>query len=117
MRELDNLVQRTLILLAGDTITDRELVFEAQAASESVTVTREAIAAAPAGGDLRHDLRDEERRRIVDALEAGSGNRTEAARALGISPRTLRYKIARLREAGYTIPDRPPRYGARSSVA
>ena len=117
VRELDNLVQRTLILLAGDTITDRDLVFEAEAAAETVATVREAVATPPAGGDLRHDLRDEERRRIVDALEAGSGNRTEAARSLGISPRTLRYKIARLKEAGYTIPDRHPRYGARPSVA
>ncbi|MEL6951123.1 MAG: sigma-54 dependent transcriptional regulator [Pseudomonadota bacterium] len=117
VRELDNLVQRILILLAGDTITDSDLVFET-AGTAPVHTTQ--IAPAPtttSAGDLRHDLRDEERRRIVDALEAGSGNRTEAARTLGISPRTLRYKIARLREAGYTIPDRQPRYGARPSVA
>ena len=117
VRELDNLVQRTLILLAGDTITDTDLAFEADAATGRTPETHEREAAPATGGDLRDDLRDEERRRIVDALEAGSGNRTEAARSLGISPRTLRYKIARLREAGYTIPDRYPRYGARSSVA
>jgi two-component system response regulator FlrC len=41
---------------------------------------------------------------IVDALREGDGSRKNAAEILGISPRTLRYKIARLREAGVAIP-------------
>ena len=45
-----------------------------------------------------------ERDLILDALRTGQGNRREAAERLGISPRTLRYKLARLREAGIDVP-------------
>jgi two-component system response regulator FlrC len=41
---------------------------------------------------------------ILDALEEGNGSRKNAAERLGISQRTLRYKIARLRDAGVAIP-------------
>ena len=40
----------------------------------------------------------------LDALRSGGGNRREAAERLGISARTLRYKLARLREAGIDVP-------------
>ena len=42
--------------------------------------------------------------RILEALRDGSVNRREAAEKLGISPRTLRHKLARLREAGVDVP-------------
>jgi len=38
-------------------------------------------------------------------LRADEGNRCAAAEKLGISPRTLRYKLAQMRKAGVTIPD------------
>jgi two-component system response regulator FlrC len=41
---------------------------------------------------------------ILDALREDRGSRKEVAERLGISQRTLRYKIARLREAGVAIP-------------
>ena len=40
---------------------------------------------------------------IQDALAQCGGNRTETARRLGISERTLRYRLARIREAGGTV--------------
>jgi two-component system response regulator FlrC len=55
----------------------------------------------PALGD---DLRVRERDLIVEALCATGGNREAAARRLGISPRTLRYRIARLRRLGVEMP-------------
>jgi two-component system response regulator FlrC len=45
-------------------------------------------------------MRDQERRVITDALRVGRSKK-EAAEILGISPRTLRYKLARLREQSY----------------
>jgi len=45
-----------------------------------------------------------ERALILDALRAGNGTGREVAERLGISPRTLRYKLARLREAGVEVP-------------
>ena len=43
-------------------------------------------------------------RRLLEALREGDGSRKFAAERLGISARTLRYKLARLREAGVAIP-------------
>ena len=41
---------------------------------------------------------------ILEALQASQGARGAAAEALGISPRTLRYKVARMRKRGIVIP-------------
>ncbi|MEN7342257.1 MAG: sigma-54 dependent transcriptional regulator [Pseudomonadota bacterium] len=114
VRELENVVQRSLILLRGDEISEADLVFEpANSGSPSSTSSD----TAESSGDLIHDLRVEERRLIINALREGAGNREEAARRLGISPRTLRYKMARLREADLAIPVDALRAGAHSSVA
>jgi len=53
---------------------------------------------------LASSLDQAERDLILDALRTGQGNRREAAERLGISQRTLRYKLARLREAGIDVP-------------
>jgi two-component system response regulator FlrC len=53
---------------------------------------------------LANSLGQAERDLILDALRSGQGNRREAAERLGISQRTLRYKLARLREAGIDVP-------------
>ena len=53
---------------------------------------------------LGGDLKDHERRLILTALEEGRGSRKFAAEKLGISPRTLRYKLARMRDAGVALP-------------
>ena len=50
------------------------------------------------------DASDHERRLILEALEEGRGSRKYAAEKLGISPRTLRYKLAKLREMGIDVP-------------
>jgi two-component system response regulator FlrC len=52
------------------------------------------------------DLRSQEQRHILDVLEKNQGSRRLTAKELGISERTLRYKIARFREQGVSIPDK-----------
>jgi two-component system response regulator FlrC len=47
----------------------------------------------------------------MEALRAGNGNRKHAAMKLGISERTLRYKLARMRDEGMDIPSA---YGERA---
>jgi two-component system response regulator FlrC len=44
-----------------------------------------------------------EARAIMDTLESVGGHRANAARALGISERTLRYRLASFREAGIAM--------------
>jgi two-component system response regulator FlrC len=53
---------------------------------------------------LEEDLKAREREVIFEALRSGNGNREAAAHRLGISPRTLRHKLARIREEGADIP-------------
>ena len=91
VRELDNLVQRTLILISGSEIRASDLTFE-QAASDQQAA------------DLSQGLRNREFQLIIDAMNAHAGKRSDVAAALGISPRSLRYKLARMREQGVAIP-------------
>jgi two-component system response regulator FlrC len=133
VRELDNLLQRALILVNGPVIRPEHIQFELAndaAGSTGVGITvatlpLRAIAKAPAAaaptpaaneaavsgslvgslaGSLANSLGQAERDLILDALRTGQGSRREAAERLGISPRTLRYKLARLREAGIDVP-------------
>ncbi len=108
VRELQNLLQRALILCSGNMIRARDLRFEATAARTVATdapVAVNAPASAGAGADalLQENLHAVEGRLILDALSR-AGSRQQAAGLLGISPRTLRYKIARLRSVGISIP-------------
>ena len=95
VRELSNVVQRALVLsksheLAAD-------VFDLNMGSGTTF-------AAGADTPLGDELKIQESRLIIQALQEGNGSRKFAAERLGISPRTLRYKLARLREQGLDIP-------------
>jgi len=96
VRELDNVMQRALILATGAVIDAEHIQFELDAAVVNVPQS--------ASGALANSLEQTEQGLILDALREQNGNRREAAQRLGISPRTLRYKLARLREQGVAVP-------------
>lgn len=102
VRELDNVIQRALILYDGDVITADDIQYEAIEGTSAAVPT-------PPPTSLGDEVKHHEYRRILAALEADRGNRKRAAEKLGISQRTLRYKLARMRELGMPVPDR---YGA-----
>ena len=100
VRELDNVLQRALILSQGTVIDAQDIHFES-------TMT-----AKPAHSKtlLRKDceeqaLKQNENNLILEVLKSCMGSRKKAAEKLGISPRTLRYKLARLKEAGIKLPE------------
>jgi len=97
VRELENVIQRSLIMLPGSKISAGDLVFE-DAPGESPKQDSPEHA-------LRSDLKQREYQIIIDALRADNGNRSAAAEKLGISPRTLRYKLAQMRKAGVVMAD------------
>jgi two-component system, response regulator FlrC len=63
-------------------------------------ISSNALSATPALGS---DLKRREYEIIMDTLQKEGGSRKNTAERLGISARTLRYKMARLREEGYAI--------------
>lgn len=102
VRELDNVMQRALILRSGMAITAADLHFETESMPSRTLSSTTDDAESDVG--LSEDLRSREQQVIIEALRAANGNRKDTAERLGVSERTLRYKLARLREAGVTIP-------------
>jgi two-component system response regulator FlrC len=103
VRELDNVLQRALILQPGNTISSKDLAFEMLAMNESASQNTDISAA---DESLGADLRSHEQRHILDALEKNNCSRRVTAKELGISERTLRYKLSRFREQGIAIPEK-----------
>jgi two-component system response regulator FlrC len=108
VRELENCIQRALLLAGSGPIQAEHVCF-----AETPTfggrgsvdpfpepATGPALPAAVLSGELREKEQD----LIIAALQAAGGQRSVAAQALGISPRTLRYKLAKLREQGVLPP-------------
>ena len=97
VRELENVIQRALLFAAGDTISASHILFDRAPVSAPV--------AAPeaAGGTLNNIVQMSEFQAIRETLAACGGSRIETARRLGISERTLRYRLAKAREQGDDI--------------
>ena len=113
VRELDNTVQRALIMQQGVEITAEDLVltpvpknrrFDMPETSENIvsSLSDASVVDNATGSALGSDLKQREVELIVQALNE-EPSRKEAAERLGISPRTLRYKVAKLREEGIDI--------------
>ena len=97
IRELGNCIHRACILAPGSEITPNDIVFDALVDSDSVR----SIKQDESGPE---DLKGSERDMILNALRDSNGNRTLASERLGISGRTLRYKLAKYKEQGIEIP-------------
>jgi len=104
VRELDNVLQRALILQAGNKITSNDLAFEAMAGTQ--LDSSQNIGEENSETQLSDDLRSHEQRHILDALVKNNCSRRATASELGISERTLRYKLSRFREEGVEIPEK-----------
>ncbi|MDO3385064.1 sigma-54 dependent transcriptional regulator [Gilvimarinus sp. SDUM040013] len=123
VRELDNIMQRALILQPGSVITNTDLgLVETTNFSDKPSVLEGHLAAAPHGqaqmqplqdsllndstaacAELGSDLKQREFEIIRQTLVSERGSRKNTAETLGISPRTLRYKIARLKDEGFVL--------------
>ena len=99
VRELENVIRRALLLADG----------ASEIGPDHIAFDRAARAIAPVAGDddgehkLAKVVQISEAKAIMETLEACGGKRAEAARRLGISERTLRYRLASFRDAGIAI--------------
>lgn len=105
VRELDNAIQRALILQQGGLIQPQDfcLTMGSGAAPLPTLAPAPLVAEVETVSALGDDLRRREFQMIIDTLRAERGRRKEAAERLGISPRTLRYKLAQMRDAGMDV--------------
>lgn len=145
IRELDNVLQRALLMMSGDSIKLEHIFLdeqmETQFVGQSIAMTESVqedngssnggaesevirVQETDAGEmDLKQkelashfteshpyeealpmDLKARETQLILQTLRSNDGHRQKTAEALNISPRTLRYKIAKLKEQGVEIP-------------
>ena len=129
VRELDNVMQRSLILSNGGVVDEKCIILDEggfasvcgvtgdfdgvapeldtlleEEESSPVFTGDEAVRNQKIPQDLGGELKQQEYQIILDALIECRGSRQEVSAKLGISPRTLRYKIAKMRELGMIIP-------------
>ena len=113
VRELQNVVQRALVLGNGELITESDLMFDqweekADPRPMNVSTTSQLMSYGQREVSDAHDpelvnlstaVKSSEYQAIMAAIQS-TKNRSEAAQKLGISPRSLRYKMAQFRERG-----------------
>ncbi|HET7730833.1 MAG TPA: sigma-54 dependent transcriptional regulator [Usitatibacter sp.] len=94
VRELENVLERAMALCSDNTITETDLYLTQGATREKVTSLDGSLGTR---GMPLHDYLDHvEREAITKALEATRFNKTAAAKLLGITFRSLRYRLDRL---------------------
>lgn len=105
VRELENMLERALALSDGEKITADDLQFSSTGVASAPAVVEKPVARASTGpgrsvheafGDLEGYLEDLEREIVSAALEESRWNKTAAAKLLGISFRSLRYRQKKL---------------------
>lgn len=103
VRELENVIQRALILAEPLQIDASDLMIEQDQpfASNSNHQVPDKF---DDDSKLGSELRQQEHQIILDTLQSCKGRRKDVAERLGISPRTLRYKLAKMREVGIELP-------------
>ncbi len=120
VRELQNVVQRALVLCNSDLITENELMFDEIDSKPASTLMPQPLSLSTQSQLMRYDqhevsdahqwhskdlvdlstaVKSSEYQAIMAAIQS-TRNRNEAAKKLGISPRSLRYKMAQFRERG-----------------
>ena len=104
VRELENVMLRAMVLCQGESLEAQDLLIEnsLQIEPNFETVPQNETHEENAGA-LEEDLKQREYQVILNTLQSVQGKRNKAAELLGISPRTLRYKIAKMRDMGIDV--------------
>ncbi len=97
-REMDDVIQHALIMQPGVRLDQANFLLNADLQTISISPDLPSRSAEIVG------LKDQEYSLIMSVLHRTKGNRTKAAELLSLSPRTLRYKLAKMRKQGMDIP-------------
>jgi Nif-specific regulatory protein len=101
VRELENCIERAVVLTESPVLDLDDL-------SRLLSSSTLRAAEAPAGdGHFPHSLREAEQQHIIRVLQAVQGNRTRAAKLLGLSVRTLYYRMKSIQHDRLPSPERP----------
>ncbi|HEX8988911.1 MAG TPA: sigma-54 dependent transcriptional regulator [Rhodocyclaceae bacterium] len=112
VREMENAIQRALIVAPGDVIEGEHLLLSGAGIggvsmqgpgrepvmAGAIETPEGAVSASPA---IPANMKDLERVHILETLAKVGGSRKKAVEALGISERTLRYKLKQYKDEGY----------------
>ena len=118
VRELENVMQRALILAPGDTIEADHLLLPNEVSGQQIQTMVAPVPAfaavlpastfavaetpqVPVATGVPANMKDLERQHILETLAKVGGSRKKAIELLGISERTLRYKLKQYREEGF----------------
>ena len=93
IRELENVIQRCFIYTEDTLVRSDDLHFDHIAEVMPSTSSK-----------MRNKLLENEAELIIKALQENNGSRQLTAKSLNMSPRTLRYKIAKLKLIGVEVP-------------
>jgi DNA-binding NtrC family response regulator len=103
VRELENVIQRTVVMLQGAEVGADDILFSSAgsyATSANTSPSHSIGATEPSPQYANRTLEEVERVSILATLEAARGNKAEAARRLGVTPRTLSNKMRLWRSNG-----------------
>ncbi|UQB41689.1 sigma-54-dependent Fis family transcriptional regulator [Thiomicrospira microaerophila] len=113
IRELDNVIQRALVMITGDEISASNIIFDDGLASNEASVEvfngqikeQRVIESGEltSSDDVTLDLKARETELILSVLKRNNGHRQKTAEDLNLSPRTLRYKLAKLKDQGIDV--------------
>ena len=97
IRELENVIQRAMIIAPGNVIEAAHLYLPDLPKAANIAAS---VGQTEGQRDRPQDIKTLERTHILETLASVKGSRKQAAERLGMSERTLRYKLQRLREEG-----------------
>ncbi len=96
IRELENIIQRALVMRHGDYITAEDLMLPISMESSRPLVNTKVNGHVEAKKVAEFQF-------VMDTLRQFDGNRTKTAEALGVTTRALRYKLAAMRDQGIDL--------------
>ena len=93
IRELENLIERIVLMAGGDTITFEDIPPEWKSAAEAISVSQQGGQKKPFKDFVKSHMEEVEKQSIIQCLEEVGGNVTKAAQRLGLSRKGLQLKM------------------------